>query len=316
MKEIFLISAYAETTDKLDKLRNLIINIKDNGYDVCLISHTSTPQDIVDRCDYYIYDKENPMIHNPEIQYWMYYNSSEYNIQWVSKWARTHVLAYYRLIFGGLSYLKTLGCDIVHSVAYDTIITSFDEIKSNKELMNEYDVILYYYGTLLSKSTEFFTVNLNKVDYSNMIYDKNRIEEIYTNYFMNQKFPLIENILFEEFLPKNIYGKSFDDLEKTMTLNTCREYSQNLINVRLFPYKDNLYLFVLSTDDDKLNSINVIYNNNSLTIESPHTQYYYIDEISNIQDIKVYVNDILYFKHNLPTELENIGRFVNFTKHN
>ena len=122
MKEIFLINAYTETTDKLDKLRDLITNVKNNGFEVCLITHTSTPQDIVDRCDFYIYDKENPMVSDPEVQYWTWYESPEYHIKWVSKWSRTHVLAYYRLIFGGLSYLKSLGYDIVNSFEYDIII--------------------------------------------------------------------------------------------------------------------------------------------------------------------------------------------------
>jgi len=186
-------------------------------------------------------------------------------------------------------------------------------------LMDEYDVVLYYNETLLNKSTSFFTVNLNKIDYSNMVYDKNRIEGIYKQYHLNGKWPLIENILFDEFLPKNVCNKSFVDLEKTMTLNTHNEWSYQF-KLCLFPYENKLYLFNLSNDDGKLKSINIIYNNNGndncLTIEPSHTQYYYIDEISNIQDIKVYVNDVLYFKHNLPTELENISRFVNFTKHN
>jgi hypothetical protein len=148
-----------------------------------------------------------------------------------------------------------------------------------------------------------------------MVYDKNKIEKIYKHYYVNQKYPLIENILFDEFLPKNIYGKTFIELEKTMILNTCREWSYQF-KLCLFPHENKLYLFNLSNNDDKLKSINIIYNNNCLTIEPSYSQYYYIDEISNIQDIKVYVNDILYFKHHLPTELEYISRFVSFTKHN
>ena len=315
MKEIFLINAYTETTDKLDKLRNLITNVKNNGFEVCLVSHTSTPQDIIDRCDYYIYDKENPMITNPEVQYWTFYNTSEYNIKWVNKSSRTHALAYYRLIFGGLSYLKSLGYNIVHSFEYDIIISSFDEIKNNETLIDEYDIILYYRETLVNKITSFFTVNLNKINFSNLIYDKIRLEELYKNYYLNEKWPLIETILFDEFLPKNIYHKPISDLDNIMVLNTCNEWSHKF-SLCLFPYEDKLYLFVLSDYDDKLKSINVVYNNNCLTFGPSHSEYYYIDEISNIQDIKVYVNDVLHFEHNLPTELEYISRFVTFTKHN
>jgi hypothetical protein len=195
-------------------------------------------------------------------------------------------------------------------------LSSFDEIRHNKELMNDYDIVLYYNETLSTKSTSFFTVNLNKIDYSNLIYGKNRIEEIYRNYYLNEKWPLIETILFDEFLPKNIYSKPLSNLDNSMVLNTCNQWDYQF-NLCLFPYENNLYLFVLSNDDDKLKSINIIYNNNNcLSIEPSHSQYYHIDEITNIQDIKVYVNDELYFKYDIPTDLENISRFVTFTYHN
>jgi hypothetical protein len=79
MKEIFLINSHTETTEKLDNLRELIKNIKSNGYEICLITHTSTPQDIVDRCDYFIYDKKNPIVDNPEVQYWLFFKCNDYH---------------------------------------------------------------------------------------------------------------------------------------------------------------------------------------------------------------------------------------------
>ena len=58
MKEIVLISAYTPDTPTQDNLRELIKSLKDLNYRICLMTHTSTPSDIVDRCDYYVYDKD------------------------------------------------------------------------------------------------------------------------------------------------------------------------------------------------------------------------------------------------------------------
>ena len=77
MKEIVLISAYTPTIDKQDKLRELILTLKNLNYRVCLATHTSTPQDIVDRCDYYIYDVENKVLYDPDIKYQHFYGEGD-----------------------------------------------------------------------------------------------------------------------------------------------------------------------------------------------------------------------------------------------
>ena len=56
MKEIVLISAYTPELHQIDRLRDLIISFKKLNYRVCLATHTPTPQDIIDRCDYFLYD--------------------------------------------------------------------------------------------------------------------------------------------------------------------------------------------------------------------------------------------------------------------
>ena len=53
MKEIVLISAYTPELHQIDRLRDLIISLKKLNYRVCLATHTPTPQDIIDRCDYF-----------------------------------------------------------------------------------------------------------------------------------------------------------------------------------------------------------------------------------------------------------------------
>jgi hypothetical protein len=313
MKEIFLINSHTETTEKLDNLRELIKNIKSNGYEICLITHTSTPQDIVDRCDYFIYDKKNPIVDNPEVQYWLFFKCNNYHFASVSKHSKTHFLAYYRLIFGGLSYLKSLGYDVVHSYDYDIVFNSFDEIKNNTKLLHNYDIISYHNNDNLDKFT-YFSINLGKLDISKMVYNETDLYNHYKTYHENSKFPLIENILYDEFLPKNIYVKPISELEKTSEINTHRMIGNN-ITISLFPYENKLFLFSLDSQNTK-SKIDVIYNNIVLSFESLYGKYYYIDEISNIENIKVFLDNVLYSEHNLSSDLDYLTEYTSFTKFN
>jgi len=70
MKELILILAYTPTSEKQDKLRDLIMSLKSFNYRVCLSTHTSTPQDIIDKCEYFLYDEENPVLWDDELKYW------------------------------------------------------------------------------------------------------------------------------------------------------------------------------------------------------------------------------------------------------
>ena len=123
MKEIILISAYTPDLKRQDDLRNLVISLKDLNYRICLVTHTSTPQDIIDRCDYFLYDKENEVLYDPEIKYW--YNHTFKNIAFSFvdySTISTHMLPVFRMYLGGLMYLKSLGEEIVHMIEYDTIV--------------------------------------------------------------------------------------------------------------------------------------------------------------------------------------------------
>ena len=50
-QEIILILSYTPTIKKQDKLRELINSLNSLNYRICLATHSSTPQDIIDRCN-------------------------------------------------------------------------------------------------------------------------------------------------------------------------------------------------------------------------------------------------------------------------
>ena len=293
-------------------MRNLIKNIKIQNFEICLITHTSTPQDIVDRCDYFIFDKKNPLTTEPEIQYRNFYRNENYKIRFLSKKAKIHFLAYYRLIFGGLQYLHSMGYEIVHSFDYDITFNSFDEIYDNTEFLETYDLIAYKRKD--DTKLTYFSINLNSINFEKMIYDDKIIFEKYKSFFQQNKFPIIENLLFDEFLPQNIYLKNLSNLEDTSDINTERANFDNDddYDLCLFPYINNFYIFVFNKNHLNI-KIEIIINDEiykKMYVES--TSYHLIDEIINIKNIKIYSNNKIYFEYDLKNDLEYIKTYTKF----
>ena len=84
-----------------------------------------------------------------------------------------------------------------------------------------------------------------------------------------------------------------------------------IATVSEFSKSDIITQYDVSTD-----KIDVIYNNIVLSFESLYGKYYYIDEISNIENIKVFLDNVLYSEHNLSSDLDYLTEYTSFTKFN
>ena len=78
--DIFLIMAYTPDRFKENLLRDLINGLRELDQDILLVSHTIQSQDIIDSVDYYLYDKENELLYDPEIKYFYFCTVDEYKI--------------------------------------------------------------------------------------------------------------------------------------------------------------------------------------------------------------------------------------------
>ena len=61
----FVISEYLEgnTIDSIKHLRNLVDELSDRGKRIMICSHSSIPQDLIDKCECYFYDSNNLQVH-------------------------------------------------------------------------------------------------------------------------------------------------------------------------------------------------------------------------------------------------------------
>jgi hypothetical protein len=61
MKDIVLITDHPTNEKRLNNLLNLILRLKEHDKKVALASHILIPEYIVNKCDYFLYDKENEL---------------------------------------------------------------------------------------------------------------------------------------------------------------------------------------------------------------------------------------------------------------
>ena len=60
--EVYIVSAYTPDVEREELLRKLVSQLHSAKKDILLITHSVTPNDIVKKCRYYVYDEENKIL--------------------------------------------------------------------------------------------------------------------------------------------------------------------------------------------------------------------------------------------------------------
>lgn len=303
MKEIVLISAYTPDQKRQDDLRTLIISLKDLNYRVCLATHTSTPQDIIDRCDYFLYDKENKVLYNPEIKYWYHHQTEHVKFNFVDyNSISTHMLPVFRMYLGGLSYLKSLGEEIVHMIEYDTIVKNREIWDKNVEILKEKDAVFYsfprfYENDILTCVYGFQSVNLKNIHHELLFFSQQELKNQYLNYYQALKLPVFERMIFDNVWSKLNYHvfklKSETELEQSFVTNTVRVDSNSTpTNIHFIDGRLNVFCFNNTKDPINLDVVVNKTHNISNTL-NPEIWFWYPLNFDNIEHIKIFVNNKL-----------------------
>ena len=130
MKEIAIFGSYCNTKDKLIALENSITQAKNLGLDVLVFGRYPIPESTQKMCDYWIYDKSNPIIEERTLNHW-YITQDKY----ISNWFPDYGYAALEQITKSLGFVNNLGYEIAYWLVYDVDLThfqSFREVCLNK----------------------------------------------------------------------------------------------------------------------------------------------------------------------------------------
>ncbi len=146
MKDLILISNYSDTHEKQGVLRNLVnqIHSQNEYFDLLLVSHTTIPQDIQNKCNYVIYDSKNELLYDWDLRSkpWFDPQNERPILSVFTGFYNTH-LAIWRMLIIGNSLAKNLGYTKLHHIEYDSIINDFSELYDNSKLLNTHDSVYY-----------------------------------------------------------------------------------------------------------------------------------------------------------------------------
>lgn len=149
-KDIFVIDSWPDTENKEKDLLSCIKRLREfSGIPILLVSHYPIKPEIQKLVDYYIYDKENPILLNSEF--------SDYSVS-SGRWTQMgnfridselpyhHDYAIWTSLKNAFSFCKYLGKENIHFMEYDNLIDTFQYKQSFLERINLRDAIIYEYS--------------------------------------------------------------------------------------------------------------------------------------------------------------------------
>lgn len=257
MKDIIIITAYTPDFEREGLLRNFVNSIDTTNFDLMVVSHSRLPDDLYDKVDYFIFDKENEVLTDLDSKYLMYWSNGDFALETSEARRFNHFIACYKLFFVGMNAARNLGYEKAHVIEYDTGLTNMDHFRFNSRLLDDHSVVYYktdYTPALISFPMAF---NLKTIREEWFEFDKEKIKsfpaktiEDYELYLLNQE---------EKAFARDC--KNLDNKERGMTINLYGSYGDNVWLCPLVDKNDNLVFFANNSFNTPLD-VDILVNEN------------------------------------------------------
>lgn len=124
-KEIVILGSYCNTKEKQDALERAIKQAKSFGQDVMVFGRYPIPERLQKMCDYWIFDKSNPVMEDRALNHWMTAFGKR-----MSNWFLDYGFAAMEQITKTLGFAKNLNYDIAYWFVYDVDLAEFPAYRS------------------------------------------------------------------------------------------------------------------------------------------------------------------------------------------
>jgi hypothetical protein len=293
-KELILILNYSPDNKRQELLRTLVNSINNDEFDIMISTHSFVPQDISDKVDYIVYEKENLLLTDIKSKYKMVFSNNNFTVKTTECKKYNHGFTCLRLLLLGLKTAKNLDYVKVHFFEYDSEIKSDIEIKDNSKLLDTHPIIWYQWEhypfptapisyNLLKISDSWFNTSKEKLmDYFNG--DMTNAAEEYHMGLINES----DNVLRKDM-------KLLENIGVKIQLNSDITQYQWVVPV----YDNNskkMVLFSWGKDEIKNMEIKLIVNDSIIlnyTVKPGCWILRDIGDIDSIQSIMILVNDTI-----------------------
>ena len=147
--DIFVVGCWPDTEEKENDLIDCIQRLKEfNGIPILLASHYPVKPEIQKMVDFYLFDKDNPLLFANEYPIYqmksaMWAETGQYKLE--SKTKFHHDYAIWVLMQKAFKFCDNLGKKRVHYLEYDNLIDTFQYRQSFLEKAVNHDAVIYEY---------------------------------------------------------------------------------------------------------------------------------------------------------------------------
>ncbi len=335
-KDVVIIDSFIFNSDIENKLLVQIDKFKSNGYDVILISNSTINTELMDRCDYFIYDSRNQLFRESydnveKVNFFTKYNN--FTVCTFKPGLQRHGLSVLINLHNAVNFAKSLGYENFLRIEADDLFgeESVNFMKSVPELLkNDNKKSLLFYNDYENEyNISFHFMYFNIEHYLSKIIqlrDESDYQKYLVENFGNNEFQIAEKYIYNNLklkgdsdvlsLDGHQFNKYFpDSLINTSTSLSNLESKYNGCVTTIYKNnknENNVIVFSSnSTNNPIIRKINLVFENRVETIEHdlPYLGswvYHVIDK--NLLQIEVYENNsLLYIEKN-----SNLESYVEF----
>lgn len=264
MKDVIVVASHPDSEDKLDNLYDLISFFSLSKKTIVLVSHLKIPEYILQKCDFYLFDKLNPKLPvNNNYCHTVTFNNPLLGIEMSPiDWQNIHSLGLLRLFFLAMSFCKMSGFNIAHYVESDSIFKSLEQIEKNNLLLEnnfKNNGLVYVFPNSEFIHGAFFSINLNNFSNDKLIYDESNI------LLGLSMCKSVELFLLKFFFLDNVIKQPSSDLLECGSY-VCNLSKQDMSRHKgspccLFKHKGDLYYFIYNFLSDRSILFDVLCSN-------------------------------------------------------
>lgn len=295
MKNLILITAFCPDSKRQDILRKLVYNIDKNNFDILLTSHSLVPEDILNKVDYFVFDRNNILDYDLDKKFSFYFSNQEFVVKTTEPKKYNHFVACIRLITTGLMYAKNLGYKVVHYYEYDSLISNFDELLENSKILENYSAV-YYDLPVLGYPNSPMSFHLDKI--SKKWFDIS-LENFYEFLLRPKSTKIIEQYQWELLLDSgSLYKKNKSELEsKGIKVGTYYDLELNNWIVPVYDSRtDKICIFSRVESEEEEGSTAIVIVNDERIYKLNRSQKYHwsiidLGNVNEVNKIKIIVNN-------------------------
>jgi hypothetical protein len=280
MKDLIIINSYTPDYEREELLRSFINQIDKTNFDLMVVSHSRLPDDLYEKIEFFVFDKENEILTDLDSRIHCYWNTPNFQISTTEARGFNHSLAAYKLFYVGINNAKNLGYEKAHVIEYDTSLKDMSHFEDNSKLLDEYSLVCYrrpegHTPVLISFPMSF---NLDKINKEWFDFQKEKVIKGPYKTIEDWELTMVNNQPFT-------YWRRDETLKDgTININLYASFGKDIWICPVIDKDDNCILFVNNIQENSLH-VEVIINGEIIKFSNTQPHHWGLLSLAKYEEI-------------------------------